>query len=82
MQERVELAINYAAAQKQFRKNLSEGYVAPVQGMKDQIQIIQDYVKKKYNPYKIYKNMFEYIKESKYFSSAELQKIKKYNKSI
>ena len=81
MQERVELAINYAAAQKQFRKNLSEGYVAPIQGMKDQIQIIQDYVKKKYNPHKIYRNMFEYIKESKYFSTEELQRIKKYNRS-
>ncbi len=79
MQERVDLAINYAVAQKQFRKNLSEGYVAPIQGMKDQVKVVQDYVKKKYNAYKIYKNMFKFVKKSKFASPEILQKTKKYN---
>ncbi len=82
MQERVDLAINYAAAQKQFRKNLSEGYVAPLEGIKDQVQIIQSYVKKKYNSYRIYKNMFNYVKKSKYFTDTELKKLQSYNKRV
>ncbi len=79
MKERVDLAINYAIAQKQFKKNLSEGYVAPVEGVRDKVKLINDYVKSKYSPYKIYKNMFKFIKESKFASPEIIKKIKKYN---
>lgn len=80
MKERVDLAIDYAFSQRQFRKNLSQGYVAPVEGAHDQVEIVKNYAKKKYNPYKIYKNMFNYIKKSKYGNSVFLNKIREYNK--
>ncbi len=82
MKERIDLSINYATSQKQFRKNLSQGYVAPIRGDDDKVKIIQDYVKKKYNPYKIYKNMFQYIKKSSHASPKLLEKLKNYNKQI
>ncbi len=80
MKERLDIAINYANSQKQFRKNLSEGYVAPVQGMDEKIKKVQHYLKQKYNPYKIYKNMFQYIPHSQYASKKLLEKLKGYNK--
>ncbi len=82
MKERIDLSINYASSQKQFRKNLSQGYVAPVWGADKKVKEIQDYVKQKYNPYKIYKNMHKYVRGSKYISSKLLLKLKKYNKEV
>lgn len=82
MKERVELSIDYAASQRQFRKNLSQGYVAPVQGAENQIKEINDYAKQKYNPYRIYKNMFNFIKKSKYASDKLIKKTSHYNKSV
>jgi DNA helicase II / ATP-dependent DNA helicase PcrA len=80
MKERLDLSIDYAASQRQFNKNLREGYVAPVQGLNDKIKTIKDYVNKKYNPYKIYRHMFEYIEESKYFDKDTIKKLRKYHK--
>lgn len=79
MKERIELAVNYAASQKQFRKNLKEGFVAPVAGLKDQEKVINDYVKQKYNPYRIYKNMFRHIQKSKHITQEMLANIRSYN---
>jgi DNA helicase II / ATP-dependent DNA helicase PcrA len=80
MTERIELSIDYATAQKQYRKNLKEGFVAPIESMDKKIKDVKEYFKRKMNVYKIYKNMFDYIKENDYLDKELLNEIKKYNK--
>ncbi len=78
--ERLELSLDYAVQQRQFKKNLKEGYVAPLGNMEKKIKEIKDYLKKKTNVYRIYRYMFDHIDKSDYIDNRLLKKFKEEHK--
>ncbi len=62
MIERLELSLNYAVTQRQFRQNLKSGYIAPIKNMDNKEKEVQAYIKKQCNVWSIYKNILGKIK--------------------
>lgn len=82
-EERITLSVEYAFAQIQFKNQTTGNFMGNLESLETRKKSILSYIKKRLNPYRIYKEVFKfaYIFEKYFDKKSESEKLRKYSLS-